>query len=127
MGTYQIIFLDKIPKSAAVNESVNLAKRYGHASSSNFTNAILRKIEKEDYNKFFEIKDDVERISKTTSMPVWIIEELMKNNTVEEVEIICKNLTLRPETTIRINKLKTTKEEVIKKLKEQNIEYKDVP
>ena len=30
MGIYQIIFLDKIPKSAAVNESVNLAKRYGH-------------------------------------------------------------------------------------------------
>ena len=42
MGVYQIIFLDKIPKSAAVNESVNLSKRYGHASSSNFTNAILR-------------------------------------------------------------------------------------
>ena len=43
MGIYQIIFLDKIPKSAAVNESVNLAKRYGHKSSSNFVNAILRK------------------------------------------------------------------------------------
>ena len=36
MGAYQIIFLDKIPKSAAVNESVNLAKRYGHKASSNF-------------------------------------------------------------------------------------------
>ena len=91
MGTYQIIFLDKIPKSAAVNESVNLAKRYGHASSSNFTNAILRKIEKKDYEEFFQIKDDVERISKINSMPVWIIEELMKNNTIEEVEEICKN------------------------------------
>ena len=51
MGIYQIIFLDKIPKSAAVNESVNLAKRYGHASSSNFVNAILRKIEKNDYEE----------------------------------------------------------------------------
>ena len=40
MGIYQIVFLDKIPKSAAVNESVNLAKRYGHNSSSNFVNAI---------------------------------------------------------------------------------------
>lgn len=127
MGTYQIIFLDKIPKSAAVNESVNLAKRYGHASSSNFTNAILRKIEKEDYEKFFQIKDDVERISKTTSMPVWIIEELMKNNTIEEVEEICKNLNLRPEIIIRINKLKTTKEEIKRKLEDANIEYKEIP
>lgn len=56
MGVYQIIFLDKIPKSAAVNESVNLSKRYGHASSSNFTNAILRKIEKKDYEDFLELK-----------------------------------------------------------------------
>ena len=64
MGIYQIIFLDKIPKSAAVNESVNLAKRYGHSSSSNFVNAILRKIEKNDYEEFFKIKDDIERISK---------------------------------------------------------------
>lgn len=127
MGTYQIIFLDKIPKSAAVNESVNLAKRYGHASSSNFTNAILRKIEKEDYEDFFQIKDDVERISKTTSMPVWIIEELMKNNTIEEVEEICKNLNLRPEIIIRINKLKTTKEEIMRKLEEANIEYREIP
>ena len=127
MGTYQIIFLDKIPKSAAVNESVNLAKRYGHASSSNFTNAILRKIEKEDYEEFFQIKDDVERISKTNSMPVWIIEELMKNNTIEEVEEICKNLNLRPEIIIRINKLKTTKEEIMRKLEEANIEYREIP
>ncbi len=127
MGTYQIIFLDKIPKSAAVNESVNLAKRYGHASSSNFTNAILRKIEKEDYEEFFRIKDDVERISKTTSMPVWIIEELMKNNTIEEVEEICKNLNLRPEIIIRINKLKTTKEEIMRKLEDANIEYREIP
>ena len=56
MGAYQIIFLDKVPKSAAVNESVNLAKRYGHQSSSNFVNAILRKMEKEDYKELFDIK-----------------------------------------------------------------------
>ena len=52
MGIYQIIFLDKIPKSAAVNESVELAKRYGHKSSSNFVNAILRKIDKKDYEEY---------------------------------------------------------------------------
>ena len=48
MSIYQIIFLEKIPKSAAVNEGVNLAKRYGHKGSSGFTNAVLRKVTKED-------------------------------------------------------------------------------
>ena len=125
MGIYQIIFLDKIPKSAAVNESVNLAKRYGHSSSSNFVNAILRKIEKNDYEEFFKIKDDIERISKTTSMPKWIVEELMKNNDEKEVEQICNNSNIKPKITIRVNTLKTNKQELIKKLREKNIECKE--
>ena len=125
MGIYQIIFLDKIPKSAAVNESVNLAKRYGHASSSNFVNAILRKIEKNDYEEFFKIEDDIERITKTTSMPKWIVEELMKNYTPKEVEEICNNSNIKSKITIRVNTLKTNKQELIKKLREKNIECKE--
>ena len=126
MGIYQIIFLDKIPKSAAVNESVKLAKRYGHSASSNFVNAILRKTEKVDYEELFKIKDDIERISKTTSMPEWIIKELLKNNNIKKVEQICKNSNLKPQLTIRINTLKITRKDLIKKLKEQNIEYQEI-
>ena len=58
MGAYQIIFLDKIPKSAAVNESVNLTKKYAFKSSS-LVNAILRKIDKQDYE---ELDDRYKRI-----------------------------------------------------------------
>lgn len=119
MGIYQIIFLDKIPKSAAVNESVNLAKRYGHKSSSNFVNAILRKVDKKDYEELFEIENNVERISKTTSMPVWVIEELLKDNEINKVENICKSSNLKPKLSIRVNNLKTNKKELIKKLKNE--------
>ena len=125
MGIYQIIFLDKIPKSAAVNESVNLSKRYGHTSSSNFVNAILRKVDKKDYEELFQIKDDVERVSKTTSMPEWIIKELMKNNKMDKVEEICKNSNLKPKIMIRVNRIKTTPSELKLKLDERNIEYSE--
>lgn len=125
MGIYQIIFLDKIPKSAAVNESVNLSKKYGHKASSNFVNAILRKVDENDYKKLFKIEDDIERISKTTSMPEWIVKKLLDNNSKEIVEEVCKNLNLKPKTTIRINALKTNKKEFVEKLKEQNIEYEE--
>ena len=125
MGIYQIVFLDKVPKSASVNESVNLAKRYGHKSSSNFVNAILRKIDKNDYEEFFEIKDDFERISKTTSIPVWIIEELLKENDIKKVEEICRCSNLRPKVAIRVNNLKTNKEELAELLKERKIEFKE--
>ena len=123
IGIYQIIFLDKVPKSAAVNEAVNLAKRYGHKSSANFVNAIMRKIDKKDYNEFFEIKNDIERISKTTSMPSWIVEELLKEKDIKEVQKICENSNLKPKINIRINNIKTNKIEVEEELKKQNIEY----
>ncbi len=125
MGIYQIVFLDKVPKSAAVNESVNLAKRYGHKGSSNFVNAILRKVEKKDYEAFFEIENPIERISKTTSMPVWMIEELLKENDIEKVEEICKASNIKPKVTIRINRLKTNKPELENCLKERDITFKE--
>lgn len=125
MGIYQIVFLDRVPKSAAVNESVNLAKRYGHRGSSNFVNAILRKVEKKDYETFFEIENPIERISKTTSMPIWIIEELLKENDIEKVEEICKASNLKPKVEVRINRLKTDKQELEKLLKERNITFQE--
>ena len=125
MTIYQIIFLDKVPKSAAVNEGVNLAKRYGHRGSSNFANAILRQVDKKDYETFFEIEDPIERISKTTSMPIWIVEKLTKENTIEKVEEICKASNIKPKVTIRVNKLKTTIQYLEQKLKEREITFKE--
>ena len=125
MGIYQIIFLDKIPKSATVNESVNLAKRYGHKSSANFVNAILRKISKNDYQSFYDIEDDEERISKLYSIPKWIIEELKKEMNIEDIEQICKCSNLKPNIHIRVNNLKTNKEKLKKELVKRNIKFKD--
>lgn len=125
MGIYQIIFLDKIPKSAAVNESVNLAKRYGHKSSSNFVNAILRKVSCKDYDEFFEMEDKQKRLSLTTSMPSWIIEELLKENTFEKTEEICRACNLKPKVSIRVNRLKTDLEQMKQSLDKENIEYED--
>lgn len=123
MSIYQIIFLDKIPKSAAVNEGVNLAKRYGHKASANFVNAILRKVSKSDYEEMFKIKENKERISKIYAMPEWIIEELLKEGLeIEKVEQICKNSNLKPKLSIRTNTLKISKEELEEKLSSKGIE-----
>ncbi len=121
MSIYQILFLDKVPKSAAVNEGVNLAKRYGHKASSNFVNAILRKIDKRDFEQFFEIEDEVERISKTTSMPIWMVEKLKEETTSKEVEEICNASNLKPSLYIRRNSLKIKQEELEEELKKEGI------
>lgn len=124
IGVYQIVFLDKIPKSAAVNESVNLCKKYG-PKSSGLVNAILRKVEKDDLKDFEKIDNDIERISKNTSMPEWMVEKLVEENGIEETERICNNSNTKPNLSIRVNKLKTTKKELIKKLNDKNIIAKE--
>lgn len=124
MGIYQIVFLDKIPKSAAVNESVNLAKRYGHHASANFVNAILRKIEKKDYEEMFQIEDPIQKISLTTATPKWLIKELLKEKTLQEVEKICQASLQKPQLSIRINTLKTDREKVRKELEKLQIDAK---
>lgn len=126
MSIYQIIFLDKIPKSAAVNEGVNLAKRYGHKSSSGFVNAILRKVTKQDYEDFYKITNPIERIQKTTSMPKWIIEELLSEGlSIEKIEEICIASYKRPKISIRVNKLKTNPKELKEKLEQKQIKVEN--
>lgn len=124
MSAYQIVFLDKIPKSATVNEAVKLSKRYG-ARSSGFVNAILRKIEKEDYNQLNYIDDEVKKISLVDSIPEWLVKELLKDYTLEEVTEICRCSNVRPKVTIRINRLKTEKSRLIEQLKQRNIGYEE--
>lgn len=111
LGAYQIVFLDKVPKSASVNESVNLCKKYS-SKSTGFVNAILRKISKNDYE---EIKD----LSLKYSMPKWIINELSKEFDEKQIENILKNFLYKPKLAIRVNKLKT-KKDILKKLLENN-------
>ena len=125
MSIYQIIFLDKIPKSAAVNEGVELAKKYGHKSSSNFVNAILRKANKKDYEELFNIEDNIEKISKAYSIPIWILKKLSKELDIKQIKEIAKASNLRPNISIRINNLKITKEKLIKELGNRNINIKE--
>lgn len=122
MGVYQIVFLDKIPKSAAVDESVNLCKKYAFKSGS-FVNAILRKIEKNDYDNLKQITNPIERMSKVYSMPEWLVEELLKEYSLQNVEEICRHSNEKPKTTIRINSLKIEQEDFLKELRKRKIEY----
>ena len=64
----------------------------------NIPDKILRKVENRDYEELFNIEDTVEKISKTTSMPEWIVKKLLEQKSKEEVEQICKNSNQRPKT-----------------------------
>ncbi|MBO5142356.1 MAG: 16S rRNA (cytosine(967)-C(5))-methyltransferase RsmB [Clostridia bacterium] len=134
MGIYQIVFLDKIPESAAVNESVNLAKRYGHEASAKFVNAVLRKVSKDEIDKLIDYlktktKTDYEIISILTSHPVWMVQKLLEDYDKKFVTELLNANNMVPDVTIRVNTLKTTREELKKLLDLKHIDCKlgDLP
>ena len=119
IGIYQIAFLDKIPESAAVNESVKLAKKYGHEMSAKFTNAILRKIEKTEYDKLLQYINEKtyteeEKISIMTSHPILLVDKLLKDYSKDFVIKLLDANNKTPETTIRANLIKTSRDELKK-------------
>lgn len=107
LGAYQIIYMDKIPDSAAVNESVKLASRYA-ARSKNFINAILRRICREKDSLPYP-SDPLECLSIENSVPKELCEHFMKDYPECYAEIV-KSANSKPKLTLTVNTLKTSRD-----------------
>ena len=120
IGAYQILYLDKIPDSAAVNESVELAKMNKRGQAAGLVNAVLRKISK-NKNNLPEIPDrDIEKyLSIRYSHPKWLVKRLLKILGREETEaFLAANNGIAP-MTIQYHPLKTTAETLMEELTQQ--------
>lgn len=119
LGIYQIMFMDKIPDGAAVNESVKLAKRYGHAASAGYVNGILRAVARGGIEY---PKDGIQRLSVMYSFPEWLCERWTEEFGFDFAEELMKALDGEPRLTLRPNWLKTTPEELARLLSEKGTE-----
>ena len=116
MSVYQILFLDKVPASAAINEAVKMMHKRKMSNLSGFVNGVLRNI---DRNKLEIIYPN---LSVYYSIPEWIITRWIEYYGEETTRAICESLSERARVCIRVNKLKTTKDEVKALLKEEGIQ-----
>lgn len=120
---YQILYLDKIPDSAAVNEAVNLCKKLRLSKSSGFVNGVLRSFLRAD--KAYKAPDisqnREESLSFTYSCPLEIIRILDKSYGKKHTEDILKSLFGRPPVTAAVNTLKTTPDKLIEALSQQGV------
>jgi 16S rRNA (cytosine967-C5)-methyltransferase len=121
IGIYQIMFLNSVSDYAAVNETVNLAKKYDKRSAG-FINAILRNvIRNKDDIREVDKKDIVDYLSIKYSYNPWIIQNWTENFGKEFTEELLESNTERPSIYLRTNTLKITRDELIKRLKEQGL------
>lgn len=112
MGTYQIMFMVKVPDSAACNESANLAREYGHAGTVKLVNGVLRNlVRNREQIHFPDIADDpVKAISIRYSHPEWLVKRWIGEFGVEGAQSLCRANNEIPPNAVRTNTLKTTRE-----------------
>lgn len=103
MGTYQILYMDSVPDSAACNEAVKLAGKRKFTNLKGFVNGVLRKIaaNKGNIPMPVESENSMEYFSVKYSMPVWIVEMWMKDYGRETLEKILDGLQAIHPVTIR--------------------------
>ena len=117
IGAYQILFMDKIPHSAAVNEAVEMVKRWGRPKAAGMVNAILRKF----VANWMDMPalpqgTTADYLSVRYSHPKWLVQRLLDILGPEETEqYLQKNNDIVP-TTVQVNPLKTTAEKLEKEL-----------
>jgi len=104
IGVYQLLFLDRIPASAAVNESVKMAKNFGERQGK-FVNAVLRTIDRErEKITYPELSEDpIKHISIKYSHPEWLAKRFINELGAEEAIKLCLANNEAPPLTIRVN------------------------
>lgn len=118
MGIYQMMYMDKIPDSAAVNESVKLARRYGHGASAGFVNGVLRSAA--GFNIEYP-KDKTEYLSVKYSFPMWLCEKWLSELGFEFTEQLIDSFGKSAPLTLRPNTLKITASELSDRLNSDGI------
>lgn len=120
MGVYQIKFMDKIPVSAAVNESVKLVKQQGFSFASGLVNSVLRKAA--DFEIAYpENENSAEYLSVKYSCPAELVNKYINDYGYENAVGVLSTSLEAPPLIIRVNTLKTSSEKLVGLLKEEGI------
>ena len=126
MGLYQLLYMDSVPDSAAVNESVALTKQAGKTSASGFVNAVLRSFIRD--GKLIKYPDDsYEKMSIEYSCNADIIKMLCADYSNDDVRDLLESSLTPHRTYIRVNTLKIDRDTLITKLNEQGVSAERCP
>jgi 16S rRNA (cytosine967-C5)-methyltransferase len=128
MGAYQLLFLDRVPPSAAVSESVNLAKMQGRSLKrdwSGFVNAVLRALIREPSPPWPSIEDGAaQALAVRYSMPEWLSRRWLDRWGIARAQTACEQVSVIPPLTLRVNRLQVGREEFLARLHEAGLKAK---
>jgi 16S rRNA (cytosine967-C5)-methyltransferase len=109
MGLFQLRFMDRIPPSAAVNTSVELAKLNAPPHLTGFVNGILRNAIRNPAGNGKAIQPirSAENLARKASFPDWMVRRWADRFGLEETERLCESMNAVAPLTLRVNRLRT--------------------
>ena len=128
VAAYQLLFLDKIPPSAAVNEAVEMVKRHSrNPRAAGLVNGVLRTLLRQEKNLEVNEADKLKRLSIQYSHPQWLVEDFSALLGVEGAQALLVVNNQPSPTTAQVNYLKTTPEKLAEELRTAGAEVQPHP
>jgi 16S rRNA (cytosine967-C5)-methyltransferase len=129
LALFQIIYLDRIPDSAAVNTAVELAKRPAAPWVVRYVNGLLRTAARQYRNVAFPDlnKDAIAAIAAIKSFPEWIIRNWLDRYGLENTGLLCDSLNDIPPLTVRTNTLKASRRQLMEALRSEAEQVQPTP
>ncbi|MGH2574315.1 MAG: 16S rRNA (cytosine(967)-C(5))-methyltransferase RsmB, partial [Ignavibacteria bacterium] len=126
VALYQILFLNKIPDYAAVNEAVEFVKKFSTQKHADVVNGLLRTIIRTKNDLIYPTReiDEVKYLGIMQSHPNWMVKRWIQRFGFDEAEKLAEANNKRPILTLRINKLKISKDDFIKRFTDKNLSYR---
>jgi 16S rRNA (cytosine967-C5)-methyltransferase len=124
LGIYQIVFLNRIPSSAATDESVELVKKDMGLSGASFVNGVLRRVSRSKKKTLLPERDhdEILWLSVQYSHPEWLINRWIKRFGSEEAERILAANNDHPPVSLWVNTRRFTVSEVVDRLRKEGVE-----
>lgn len=119
LSFYQLMFLDRVPERAVVHESVELAKQLGHKGIVGMMNGVLRNFLRAPKASLDSIQDPTERLAVRTSHPDWLVTRWIEQYGWDQAVNICEANNEHPDTTVRVNSLKSTRDDLLLQLEKE--------
>ena len=126
LGAYQLLYLDRVPDSAAVNESVQMTKQQSRRLGrdwSGFVNAVLRALLRSPEPAWPDAgSDPVVALAVRYSCPAWLVERWCRRLGAERAEVLCRASVEAPPLTLRVNTLRTSRSALLADLAAAQVE-----
>jgi 16S rRNA (cytosine967-C5)-methyltransferase len=125
VALYQILFLDKVPHSAAVNESVEFIKRLRGQKVADLVNGVLRNILRNlDNIRYPDVKENkIQHLAVVESHPTWMVKRWINRFGYDEAKKLLVANNERPDLTLRVNRLKIDFNYFLSQLEQHQIQF----